>query len=70
MANTPQRGMRIPDEEWFPALHRASAEDSTLTAVVRAFLRDYGAEHARWWRRSRRSAQPGRTAEEPPPARR
>lgn len=38
---TPTRPFRIPDEEYDPALAKARAAGTTLTAVVRQKLRDY-----------------------------
>ena len=42
--NTPLRAMRIADDIWQAARKRASAEGTTVTAVVVAFLRRYGAK--------------------------
>lgn len=42
--NTPLRNMRLADDVWLPALARAEAEDTTITAVVEARLREYAAE--------------------------
>ncbi|MBT1542496.1 hypothetical protein KK103_12040 [Curtobacterium flaccumfaciens pv. flaccumfaciens] len=39
--HTPVRPFRIPDEEYDPALAKARAAGTTLTAVVRQKLRDY-----------------------------
>lgn len=35
------RTFRAPDEEWEPALAKAEAEGTTLTAVLREALRQY-----------------------------
>lgn len=37
------RSVRAPDEVWLPALERAEAEGTSLSAVIVAFLREYGA---------------------------
>lgn len=41
---TPLRSFRVPDELWFPALHKAEEEGTTLTEVLndalKRFLRD------------------------------
>jgi hypothetical protein len=39
--HTPVRPFRIPDEEYDPALAKARAAGTTLTAVVRQKIRDY-----------------------------
>lgn len=38
---TPLRNFRIPDVEYVPAIEKAKAEGTTLTAVVREKLREY-----------------------------
>ena len=38
---TPNRTMRIPDEEWEPALRIAADRGETVTDVVRRALRRY-----------------------------
>jgi hypothetical protein len=38
---TPTRTVRVPDEEWVPALERARENDETVTDVVRRALREY-----------------------------
>lgn len=40
--NTPMRAMRISDEIWSAASERARAEDTNVTALVVAFLTEYG----------------------------
>lgn len=40
---TTNRNLRVPDEEWLPALEKARAEGRTLTDVIRAYLRKYNA---------------------------
>jgi hypothetical protein len=39
--HTPGRLFRVPDEEYDPALAKARANGTTLTAIVRQGLRDY-----------------------------
>lgn len=39
---TPLRAVRMPDEIWFAAKHRAIAEGRTITSVVREALLSYG----------------------------
>jgi NRPS condensation-like uncharacterized protein len=41
MANTPVRAIRIPAEEWTPALARATENGETVTDVVRRALVEY-----------------------------
>ena len=38
---TTNRNLRVPDEEWVPALEKARQEGRTLTDVLRAYLRRY-----------------------------
>jgi len=38
---TTNRNLRVPDEEWVPALEKARTEGRTLTDVLRAYLRRY-----------------------------
>ena len=39
---TPLRAIRVPDSIWFPAQARAKEEDTTISAVVRDALQEYG----------------------------
>lgn len=38
---TPNRAVRVPDEEWVPAQARARENNETVTDVVRRALREY-----------------------------
>jgi hypothetical protein len=44
MANTRTHGLRIPDEEWNPAVERAAERGETITGVIRRRLREYVTE--------------------------
>jgi hypothetical protein len=44
VANTPNRVVRIPDDEWRAAQAAAAAAGESVTAVVRRALADYAAE--------------------------
>lgn len=38
---TPARNVRVPDEVWFPAMAKARAEGSSVSAEIVAFLERY-----------------------------
>lgn len=38
---TPQRALRVPDEEWLAAMAKAQAEGVTLTDIIRKALREF-----------------------------
>ena len=42
---TPNRTIRVPDEEWEPARRVAADRGETLTDVIRRALRRYVREH-------------------------
>lgn len=42
---TPNRTVRVPDEEWFPAMQVAHDRSETITDAIRRFLREYVREH-------------------------
>jgi len=39
--NTPQRTIRVPDDEWIPAKAAVEANGETISDVVRAALKRY-----------------------------
>jgi hypothetical protein len=39
---TPIRNVRVPDAIWAAAQDRAAAEDTTVSAIIVAALREYG----------------------------
>jgi len=39
---TPLRAIRVPDSIWLPAQARAKEEETTVSAVVRDALEEYG----------------------------
>lgn len=41
MANTPHRGIRVPESVWRPAMERAHSEGRSLSSVVATFLDEY-----------------------------
>ena len=41
---TKLRNIRVPDEIWEPALHKAEAEGTTLSERIREFLAAYAQE--------------------------
>jgi hypothetical protein len=43
MANTPNRAVRIPDEEWAAAQAAAADNGETVTDVIRRALAEYAA---------------------------
>jgi hypothetical protein len=45
--NTPQRSIRIPDDEWEAAKAAADDRGETLSNVIRIALRRYAARHAK-----------------------
>lgn len=45
--NTPQRSIRIPDDEWEAAKAAADERGETLSDVLRLALRRYTARHAK-----------------------
>lgn len=40
-APTPIRTIRVPDEIWEQAQRKAAAEDTTVSALINEFLRQY-----------------------------
>lgn len=42
---TPLRNFRAPNDVWDPAMARAHSEGRTLTDVLVAFLKEYGADY-------------------------
>lgn len=42
---TPVRNLRCEEGIWRPAMRRAQAEGTTLTAVIRAYLKRYGKDY-------------------------
>lgn len=44
---TPLRNFRAPDDEWRPAAEKAATEGTTLTAVLRAALREFASSESR-----------------------
>lgn len=39
--HTPQRQVRIPDDEWYASVAKAKAEGRNISAVIRELLREW-----------------------------